>query len=132
MRHRVLALIAGTLLLAACQVEQRVTGPVEVMAPEPPPSTLVSIADVRLDAELLGTVRTYRFDDEAGRQVHEVRDELGRVAGHVTDDGRAYRITAHEGSVLVSQNPAMAVNVAAVLGRPLDRVQIVRDPRIAP
>jgi hypothetical protein len=111
-------------------VEQRVTGPGEIIRPDNPKSTLVSVADVRFEDEVIGSIRSFQFEDEPKTVVHQVRDHLDRVVGHVTDDGRAYRRTAHEGDILVSQSTRLHVNVATILGRPLDRVHVVEDGRI--
>ena len=130
MRYGASVAVMGLLVFSSCQVEQKVTSSGEILQPEAPRSTLVSVADVRHGDETVGTIRSYRFEDGSGTVVHQVRDRLDRVVGHVTDDGRGFRRTAHEGDLLVSQNARMTVNVAAVLGRPLDRVEIVEDQLI--
>ena len=123
----VLVLVAG-LVLGACQVEERQVGPAEVR-PATPATTLISVADITHESVHIGVVKTYRYDG-TGRTVNRVLDHKGRAVGYITDGGQAYRHTAHGGADLVAGNAGLRENVAALLGRPLDRLTLTVDKRI--
>jgi hypothetical protein len=123
-------LFVSCFFLAACQVEERAVGPSEVKAPTPD-TTLVSVADVLLqDGTRIGTLKTVRYEDEAGNTVTQVFDQKSRSVGYILEDGRSYRWRAHGAADLVSSSPILAENVAVLLGQPLDRVTIQVDARI--
>jgi hypothetical protein len=133
------ALLPVLLLLGACQTES-VCHELAGVRPDTPPHALVVRARleeriVRTDAgeasvqhRAVGTLRTFEFQDGAARQVHRVYDLRDEALGYVTDQGLAYRRTAHGGLELVANSQDLRRNVAAVLGTPLATIEIVPDP----
>lgn len=123
----VVVLIA-VLALTACQVKERRVGRVTVRA-DTPDTTLIALADVfsvdDAGAETkVGTVRTFEFDDDARNKVTRVYDRRDRPVGYITEDGKAYRVRAHDGQDLVSVAARLESNVASVLGMPGARLRI--------
>ena len=133
MRHgkaAVLLLSGLTILVSGCQVDEvKKAGPMDVRVPAPD-YQLIALESVLFEGVEIGTVRTYRYEDEDGTITHQVRDAHGRVVGFVSDRGKAYKLTAFDGDVLIAQHKRLDRNVAVLLGHPTDRVSLILDPRI--
>jgi len=116
-------LAAAAFCLSACQQEYHPVEPPVVKVPTTK-QTLVATADVYQGQELVGHLRTFRLEDEGGVQVTRVYDLRDEHIGYITEDGRAFRRSAHGGHDLVANSSTQSKNVAAIFGRPLERMTI--------
>ncbi len=121
-------LIAALVLLVtvgitACQRQVVTTTPLVVKMPVPG-RTLVETSDVFKNGKLFGRMRKFRFDDLKRSYVTRIYNLRNDHMGYVTEDGRAFKLRAHGGHDLVANHRDMRQNVAAVMGVPLERVDI--------
>lgn len=124
MRGGLVLLAAVALFLPACQEEYQPVEPPVIKVPPPGKRTLVETAEIYKDGRLIGRLRTFRLDDQGGVQVTRVYDLRNEHLGYITEDHRAFRRTAHGGHDLVANSSDQSKNVAAILGRPLERLTI--------
>ncbi len=135
-RVRVLAFALLTLATTACQTETHSSG-ITSVRPDTPDHVLVARARIESktigakdgSAEVarapVGVLKTYRFEDGTGRRIHRIFDLRDQPVGYVTQDGVAYRYTAHGGTELVANAQELGRNVAAIFGTPLVDMEVV-------
>lgn len=116
--------LSGLAFTGGCQQEVRRLEPPEIAGAEAPDTTLVALAKVYHEGRHIGWLRTYRYEGTNGRNVTWVQDLKDNSLGYVTDEGLAYRNTAHKGHELVANTTRLRTNVAAVFGMPMARVEL--------
>ena len=123
-----LALVA--LFICGCQEQTRPVEPPVVKTPTPD-RTLVETAKIFRGDELVGWLKTYRFNDDQRNLVTRVFNKRNDSLGYMLDDGRAYRRTAHGGHDLVANHRDQRRNVAAVFGTPFSdyRIEVIASAK---
>lgn len=122
-----IAVVFSCVIFTSCQTESQPIAGTTTIRADPPKTTLISRARVFENDRLVATLRTYRFEDRPERSFIRVSNLREDVVGYVTDDGRAFRFTAHGGENLVANSNDLRKNVAAIMGVPLSTYEIKDD-----
>ena len=121
--------ILGVILvvgLGGCQTETRTVGPPQVKI-QTPDTTLVGLERITRADETVGWVKTYRYEDREGLRIKRVLTPRNAPVGYVTQDGRAFRFTAHDGPQLVANTGDLRRDVAAILDLPYEQLRITDE-----
>jgi hypothetical protein len=120
------ALLLPLFALGGCSHERHDAPADAVVSAPGVEHTLVGFHKVRGSKGDLGYVETWAVGAEKSRALRRVTDLKRTPLGYVDDSGRAYRYTAHEGTVLVSHSDDFGRNVRAVLNvGDVERFEIV-------
>ncbi len=118
--------LLAMVLVSGCRHETTTSAPVSIR-PDAPKTTLVGRHRVYHDKQLVGALKTFRFEDGSLRTFVRVVDLRDEALGYITQDGQAYRYTAHGGPNLVATHADLAKNTAAIFGMPFANFQLVDD-----
>lgn len=121
------ALAMGTAGILGCQHETHEVSTAPEIRPDVPRTTLVGRASVYHDGRLVAVLKTFRFEETGERTMTRVLDLRENSLGYLTDDGRAFKHTAHGGTDLVANSTDIRRNVAAVIGMPTATLSIQQD-----
>jgi hypothetical protein len=118
-------LLTPLLCLGGCSHEQEYVSEPRI-AVDTNDRSLVGLHKIRGGGADLGYMETWTLGPDEKRRIFRVTDLKRNPIGYVDDSGRAYRYTAHDGTMLAAQTDDLQRNIRAVMNmHDIERFELV-------